>query len=129
MLNALLTRVISSFGGTTAIVPCWLARALSSLSACDPEVPPVALASGAANGVHPFAGSRKAASSLSSLPVTRGGGTWDIFAVGMRNAPTTGSFSLPVLPAKTSIQVLDENRTLVARAGKFTDSFKPYDVH
>src|ERR1017187_9999886 len=71
MLNALLTRVISSFGGTTAIVPCWLARALSSLSACDPEVPAVALASGAGNGVHPFAGSRKAASSLSSLPLTR----------------------------------------------------------
>jgi hypothetical protein len=61
--------------------------------------------------------------------VKRAGDTWYVFAVGMRNAPTTGSFSLPVLPAKTTVQVLDENRTLVARAGKFTDTFKPYDVH
>ncbi len=69
MLMAPPTRVISSFGGTTAMVPVWLMRALSSFSACDGEVPAAFVMSGAVNGVHPFAGSTNRLSSASSLPL------------------------------------------------------------
>jgi hypothetical protein len=61
--------------------------------------------------------------------VKRQGNSIYLFAVGMRNAATTGSFSLSALPPKAQVQVLDEDRTLVARNGKFTDDFKAYDVH
>lgn len=61
--------------------------------------------------------------------VKRQGDSIYLFAVGMRNAPTTGSFSLPALPPAAQVQVLDEDRELVARRGKFTDSFHAYDVH
>jgi len=61
--------------------------------------------------------------------VKRQGDSIYVFAVGMRNAPTTGSFSLPALPSEAQVRVLDENRALVARNGKFTDAFKAYDVH
>ncbi len=70
MLYAPLTRVISSFGGTTAMTPFWLTMALSSLRACDPELPAGSVMSGAVNGAQPLAGSTNAASSLSSLPLT-----------------------------------------------------------
>ena len=71
-LNAPPTSVISSFGGTTAMVPVALTFALSSLSACEPEVPDAKVVSGAVNAVHPFAGSTKLASSRSSLPFPMG---------------------------------------------------------
>ena len=50
------TSVISSFGGTTAMVPFWLTLALSSLSACDGGAVG-SVVSGAVNGVQPLAGS------------------------------------------------------------------------
>src|SRR5689334_23477045 len=71
-LIAPLTRVISSLVGTTAMVPFWLTRALSSLRACEPDMPAGSVVSGALNAVQPFAASRKAASSLLSLPLTMG---------------------------------------------------------
>lgn len=61
--------------------------------------------------------------------VKRQGGSIYIFAVGMRNAATTGSFSLSALPPEAQVEVLDEDRRLVAKNGKFTDAFKAYDVH
>jgi len=61
--------------------------------------------------------------------VKRQGDSIYLFAVGMRNAATTGSFSMSSLPAPAQVQVLGEDRTLVARNGKFTDAFKAYDVH
>ncbi len=64
------TSVISSFVGTTAMVPFWFTRALSSLSACEPAVPFGLVASVAVNGVQPLAGSTKAASSAMSLPLS-----------------------------------------------------------
>jgi len=54
---------------------------------------------------------------------------WYVFAVGMRNAPTTGSFSLSVLSSTATVEVLGESRSFTAKGGTFTDSFKPYDVH
>lgn len=61
--------------------------------------------------------------------VKRQGNSIYLFAVGMRNAATTGSFSLSALPPKAQVHALDEDRTLVAKNGKFTDAFKAYDVH
>jgi hypothetical protein len=61
--------------------------------------------------------------------VKRQGDSIYLFAVGMRNAATTGSFSLPALPPEAQVRVLDEGRTLLAKNGKFTDAFKAYDVH
>jgi hypothetical protein len=73
------------------------------------------------------------ASSAENVPidvmVKRQGNTMYVFAVGVRNAPATGSFTVPALPSQAQVTVLDENRTLVARNGKFTDAFKAYDVH
>ncbi len=64
-----MTRVISSFGGTTAIVPVWLTRALSSLRACEPVAPAASVVLFAVNAEHPLAGSTKSDSSRSSLPL------------------------------------------------------------
>jgi hypothetical protein len=78
-------------------------------------------------------GAATVASSSENVPidvmVKRQGDSIYLFAVGMRNAPTTGSFSLPALPPTAQVQALDEDRTLVARNGKFTDAFQAYDVH
>jgi hypothetical protein len=54
---------------------------------------------------------------------------WYVFAVGMRNAPTTGRFSLTAPASSATVEVLDEGRSLVAHNGTFADAFKPYDVH
>ena len=77
------------------------------------------------------------AASVSSSPaqvpidmmVKRVGDSWYLFAVGMRNAATTGTFTLSSLPSASSVQVLGEDRTLKAVKGKFQDEFKAYDVH
>jgi len=61
--------------------------------------------------------------------VKRQGDSIYLFTVGMRNAATTGSFSLPALPPEAQVRVLSEGRTLLAKNGKFTDAFKAYDVH
>ena len=61
--------------------------------------------------------------------VKRHGGSIYLFSVAMRNSPAEGSFSVPGLPSEARVQVLGENRTLVARQGKFADAFGPYAVH
>ena len=55
--------------GSSAIVPFWLARALSSFSACDPLVPFGLVGLGAVNGVQPSATSTKLFSRPLSLPL------------------------------------------------------------
>jgi len=51
-----------------------------------------------------------------------------VFAVGMRLASTSATFSID--GAKLSrVTVVDEDRTLQSEAGAFTDHFDPYDVH
>ena len=52
-----------------------------------------------------------------------------VFAVGMRNAATTGTFMARGLPAQAVVEVLGESRTLAIRNGQFTDDFRPYGVH
>ena len=69
-LNALLTRAISSFSGTSAMGAVWFLAADSSLRACDVDGVPPWLRSGAVNAVQPRVGSRKSEISALSLPLT-----------------------------------------------------------
>jgi hypothetical protein len=52
-----------------------------------------------------------------------------LFAVGMRNAATTGAFHAKGAAAGAKVEVLGENRTLTLKAGAFEDAFEPYAVH
>jgi hypothetical protein len=52
-----------------------------------------------------------------------------VFAVGMRNGPSKGSFTVSGLRKKATAEVLGENRKIEVRDGKFDDAFAPYDVH
>lgn len=63
------------------------------------------------------------------LMTKRQGKNTYVFAVGMRNGATEGTFTLHGLSGATRAEVLGESRTLPIRNGQFTDSFQPYDVH
>ncbi len=52
-----------------------------------------------------------------------------LFAVGMRNRATRGSFQVKGIKEDATAEVLGEDRTLPVRGGAFDDEFKPYDVH
>lgn len=62
--------------------------------------------------------------------VKRYAGETYVFAVSMRDAPTSGTFELKGAagPAARAV-VLDEERTLSLHRGRFADDFQPYDVH
>ncbi len=61
--------------------------------------------------------------------VKKQGGAVYLFAIGMRNAPTTGHFAVSGLPGLAVAEVLGENRKIEIADGKFTDSFTAYQVH
>lgn len=63
------------------------------------------------------------------LAAKRHGGATYVFAVGMRNAPTRGSFEVRGLKKSATAEVLGEGRTLKVTQGRFEDDFRPYDVH
>ncbi len=63
------------------------------------------------------------------LMVKRHGGATYLFAVGMRNRPARGDFRLRGLTGQQQVEALGENRALTARDGRFSDAFRPYDVH
>ena len=52
-----------------------------------------------------------------------------LFAVAMRGAAATGTFSLPGLKGSRSVEVLDEGRRIEAVDGGFNDRFEPWGVH
>jgi hypothetical protein len=72
-------------------------------------------------------------SSAADVPIAamvkRHGGATYLFTVGMRNAPTTGTFALQGLPPTARATVLGEGRRLTVRHGQFEDRFSAYDVH
>ena len=52
-----------------------------------------------------------------------------VFAVCMRGAEATGTFSVRNLPDGARVEVLGEGRGIAASGGVFRDTFQPYDVH
>ena len=63
------------------------------------------------------------------MMVKRQGGTTYVFAVGMRNAPTRGTFEIKGLTRQAEAEVLGEKRRIPISQGRFEDDFQPYDVH
>ncbi len=52
-----------------------------------------------------------------------------VFAVGMRNRPSHGEFSLKGLPEQATALVIGEDRRITIRHGRFDDDFSAYGVH
>lgn len=52
-----------------------------------------------------------------------------LFTVGMRNGTAQGTFTVPGLAKSARAEVIGESRTIAVKNGKFTDAFKPYEVH
>ena len=62
--------------------------------------------------------------------IKRQGGASYLFAVAMRRATTSATFSgLTNLPSGASVEVLGENRTIPLNGATFSDDFGPYGVH
>ena len=52
-----------------------------------------------------------------------------VFAAAMRSGATRAAFTLKDGSKASTVEVLEESRTLPLRKGEFSDDFKPYDVH
>jgi len=63
------------------------------------------------------------------LMVKRQGKATYLFAVGMRNNPASGAFTVRGLPKTARAEVIGEARTITVKGGKFSDAFGPYAVH
>ena len=61
--------------------------------------------------------------------VKRHEGDTYLFAVAMRNAETSAGFALKEFRNENQVEVIGENRTIVATDGVFSDRFGPWDVH
>jgi len=72
-------------------------------------------------------------SSRADIPVDavmkRYRGTTYVFAVGMRNGPTSATISIQGIPSDSIATVEDENRTIRVSNGSLSDDFKPYEPH
>jgi hypothetical protein len=63
------------------------------------------------------------------LMVKRRANTTHVFAVGMRNKPTRGSFEIKGLPVHAVARVFGEDRRIDVEDGKFEDDFQGFGVH
>lgn len=61
--------------------------------------------------------------------VKRQGRSTYLFAVGMRNNPASGAFTVRGLPKTARAEVIGEARTITVKGGKFSDAFGPHAVH
>ncbi len=52
-----------------------------------------------------------------------------LFVVGMRDGGTTATFTVHNLTGENTVEVIGENRTILANSGVFKDRFEPWDVH
>jgi hypothetical protein len=64
-----------------------------------------------------------------AIMVKRHQGATYLFAVGMRDGETTATFTLAGVSGEQPVEVLDENRSLSANGGAFSDRFAPWTVH
>lgn len=61
--------------------------------------------------------------------VKRPDGAIYLFAVAMRDGSTTATFNVYGLTGSRTVEVLHENRTIVAKDGVFRDTFEAWDAH
>jgi hypothetical protein len=123
-------RFMPSFSETDCLDDAPTAAMLKTLNGRIRELAPVLNVPSVANGV-------QVASSAADIPVDvmlkRHGGATYLFAVELRAGQTTATFTLRGLPARATVQVLGEDRTLAVepRAGgvAFSDAFSGYGVH
>jgi len=66
---------------------------------------------------------------LVAVMAKRHEGATYIFAVGMREGETNGTFTVRSLEGQRTVKVLGEDRTIVSKDGVFRDSFEAWDVH
>jgi hypothetical protein len=59
----------------------------------------------------------------------RYGDTVYLFTVNMINAPIQAAFKLESLTGVSGVEVLEEGRQVAVKDGRFTDTYKPYEVH
>jgi hypothetical protein len=52
-----------------------------------------------------------------------------VFAAGMADGATTATFALNGIDASIDVEVIGENRSIVASEGEFEDEFEAYAVH
>jgi hypothetical protein len=64
-----------------------------------------------------------------AVMLKRHSGASYLFAVAMRNGDTTAAFTLKELTGDKTVEVLGEDRSLTARDGAFSDTFKPWAAH
>jgi hypothetical protein len=64
-----------------------------------------------------------------ALMTRRRSGAIYIFAVGMRNGQTTGTFTVPGTVSDARVEVIGEDREVASKDGSFRDRFQPWDVH
>jgi hypothetical protein len=71
-------------------------------------------------------------SSSAEVPIDamsrRVGGSYHVFAAAARAGETTATFTVPGL-GDARVEVIGEGRAIEARAGAWTDTFGPYEVH
>lgn len=80
-----------------------------------------------------IAGGVQVASSDPQVPISamvkRHEGSTYVFTVGMKNAPTRGTFTVPGVAAGARVEVIGESRAVPLAGETFTDDFAPYAVH
>ncbi len=64
-----------------------------------------------------------------AVMVKKYNGVTYLFTVGMRDGGTTAMFTVQGLKGANTVEVIGENRIILAKNGVFKDRFEPWDVH
>lgn len=119
-------RFSPTFSETDCIDTTTAADGLKSINAQVKTLAPVLNQQSVGNGV-------TVSSSASGVPIDvmlkRYSGATYVFAVGMRNQSTTGTFTLRDFADAASVEVIGESRTVSVSGGVFKDDFAGYGVH
>ncbi|MBM3214096.1 hypothetical protein FJZ36_04195 [Candidatus Poribacteria bacterium] len=105
------------------------ANLLAAVTALNAEVRSLARVLNTGESV----GTVSVASSAADVPIDalalRSEGALYVFAVGMRQGATTSRFSLRGIADGTTVEALNEGRSLTVEGGGFSDDFASYGVH
>jgi hypothetical protein len=100
-------------------------RGVTAINRQIAELAPVLRSPTIADGVRVT--SSDAAVPVAAMVKRQGGATY-LFAVSMRDSPTTATFELGDLPEQAEAEALGEGRRLPVAGGKLQDSFTGYEV-